>query len=88
MTTHNMFKMGISANSRTALAVAFQLIWVLLSTEFLLLLLHFLHFFFKQMHTDVATGQIHAELQAGTAALEQLIIKLQERSGRLHNQSS
>ncbi|XP_047459637.1 tetratricopeptide repeat protein 27 isoform X2 [Mugil cephalus] len=41
----------------------------------------------KQMHTDVATGQIHAELQEGTAALEQLIVKLQEMSGGLRNQS-
>ncbi|KAM7385051.1 hypothetical protein PAMP_001149 [Pampus punctatissimus] len=41
----------------------------------------------KQMHTDVATGQIHAELQHGVAALEQLITELQELSGRLRDQS-
>lgn len=40
----------------------------------------------KQMHTDVATGQIHAELQDGVAALEQLITELQELSGKLRNQ--
>lgn len=40
----------------------------------------------KQMHTDVATGQIHAELQDGVAALEQIITELQELSGTLHNQ--
>ncbi|KAK2832663.1 hypothetical protein Q5P01_016552 [Channa striata] len=34
----------------------------------------------KQMHTDVATGQIHSELQDGVAALEQLITELQELS--------
>lgn len=38
------------------------------------------------MHTDVATGQIHAELQDGVAALEQIITELQELSGTLHNQ--
>uniref|UniRef100_A0A3P8S138 Tetratricopeptide repeat protein 27 n=1 Tax=Amphiprion percula TaxID=161767 RepID=A0A3P8S138_AMPPE len=41
----------------------------------------------KQMHTDVATGQIHTELQDGVAALEQLITELQELSGKLRNQS-
>ncbi|XP_071337667.1 tetratricopeptide repeat protein 27 isoform X4 [Trachinotus anak] len=41
----------------------------------------------KQMHTDVTTGQIHAELQDGVAALEQLITELQELSGKLRNQS-
>ncbi|XP_008305053.1 tetratricopeptide repeat protein 27 isoform X4 [Stegastes partitus] len=41
----------------------------------------------KQMHTDVATGQIHTELQDGVATLEQLITELQELSGKLRNQS-
>ncbi|XP_075932796.1 tetratricopeptide repeat protein 27 isoform X2 [Anarhichas minor] len=41
----------------------------------------------KQTHTDVATGQIHAELQDGVAALEQLITELQELSGKLRDQS-
>lgn len=41
----------------------------------------------KQMHTDVATGQIHAELQDGVAALEQIITELQELSGRLRDQA-
>ncbi|XP_017282712.1 tetratricopeptide repeat protein 27 [Kryptolebias marmoratus] len=41
----------------------------------------------KQMHTDVATGQVHAELQDGVAALERLVVELQELSGRLRNQS-
>ncbi|XP_044070278.1 tetratricopeptide repeat protein 27 [Siniperca chuatsi] len=41
----------------------------------------------KQMHTDVATGQVHAELQDGVAALEQLITELQELSGKLRDQS-
>ncbi|XP_054456556.1 tetratricopeptide repeat protein 27 [Anoplopoma fimbria] len=39
----------------------------------------------KQMHTDVATGEIHAELQDGVAALEQLITELQELSGKLRD---
>lgn len=41
----------------------------------------------KQMHTDVATGQIHAELQDGVATLEQLITELQELSAKLRSQS-
>uniref|UniRef100_A0A3Q3WKP9 Tetratricopeptide repeat protein 27 n=1 Tax=Mola mola TaxID=94237 RepID=A0A3Q3WKP9_MOLML len=41
----------------------------------------------KQMHSDVATGQIHAELQDGVAALEQLTSELQELSARLRDQS-
>ncbi|KAL3972478.1 hypothetical protein ACER0C_025827 [Sarotherodon galilaeus] len=41
----------------------------------------------KQMHTDVATGKIHAELQDGATALEQLITELQDLSGKLRNQS-
>ncbi|XP_037638803.1 tetratricopeptide repeat protein 27 [Sebastes umbrosus] len=41
----------------------------------------------KQMHTDVATGQVHAELQDGVAALEQLVSELQELSGKLRDQS-
>lgn len=39
------------------------------------------------MHTDVATGQIHSELEDGAAALEQLIRELQELSGKLRDQS-
>lgn len=39
------------------------------------------------MHTDVATGQIHGELQDSVAALEQLITELQELSARLREQS-
>ncbi|CAJ1066465.1 tetratricopeptide repeat protein 27 [Xyrichtys novacula] len=41
----------------------------------------------KQMNTDVTTGQVHAELQDGVAALEQLITELQELSGKLRDQS-
>ncbi|XP_034537825.1 tetratricopeptide repeat protein 27 [Notolabrus celidotus] len=41
----------------------------------------------KQMHTDVATGQVHDGLQDGVAALEQLITELQELSGMLRDQS-
>ncbi|KAG7236901.1 hypothetical protein INR49_000129, partial [Caranx melampygus] len=41
----------------------------------------------KQMHTDVATGQIHSELQDGVAALEQLITELQELSAKLRDPS-
>ncbi|XP_070696653.1 tetratricopeptide repeat protein 27 [Pempheris klunzingeri] len=41
----------------------------------------------KQMHTDLATGQLHGELQDGVAALEQLITELQELSGKLRDQS-
>ncbi|XP_039477515.1 tetratricopeptide repeat protein 27 isoform X2 [Oreochromis aureus] len=41
----------------------------------------------KQMHTDVATGKIHAELQDGASALEQVITELQDLSGKLRNQS-
>lgn len=39
------------------------------------------------MHMDVATGQIHAELQEGVASLEQVITELQELSGRLRDNS-
>uniref|UniRef100_A0A673BMC4 Tetratricopeptide repeat protein 27 n=1 Tax=Sphaeramia orbicularis TaxID=375764 RepID=A0A673BMC4_9TELE len=42
----------------------------------------------KQMHTDVATGQIHAELQDGVDALEQMITELQDLSGKMRKQSS
>ncbi|KAM4591456.1 tetratricopeptide repeat protein 27 [Odontesthes bonariensis] len=41
----------------------------------------------KQTHTDVATGQIHAELRDGVAALELLVSELQELSGGLRDQS-
>lgn len=35
------------------------------------------------MHTDVATGQIHAELQDEVADLEHLITELQELGAKL-----
>lgn len=41
----------------------------------------------QQMHTDVATGQIHAELQDSVATLEQVITELQELSSRLRDSS-
>ncbi|XP_063347961.1 tetratricopeptide repeat protein 27 [Pelmatolapia mariae] len=41
----------------------------------------------KQIHTDVATGRIHAELLDGVTALEQVITELQDLSGKLRNQS-
>uniref|UniRef100_A0A3Q3RBK5 Tetratricopeptide repeat protein 27 n=1 Tax=Monopterus albus TaxID=43700 RepID=A0A3Q3RBK5_MONAL len=41
----------------------------------------------KQMHTDVATGQVHSDLQDGVATLEQLIAELQELSAKLRDQS-
>ncbi|XP_058508188.1 tetratricopeptide repeat protein 27 [Solea solea] len=41
----------------------------------------------KQMHTDVATGQIHDELQDGVAAVERLITELQTLSAKLRDQS-
>lgn len=39
------------------------------------------------MHTDVATGQIHGELQDGVTALERLVTELQELSAKLRDQS-
>lgn len=39
------------------------------------------------MHTDVATGQVHDELQDSVAALERLVTELQELSGNLRGQS-
>ncbi|XP_076022537.1 tetratricopeptide repeat protein 27 [Genypterus blacodes] len=41
----------------------------------------------KQMHTDMATGQIHTELQNVVSTLEQLIIELQELGEKLRSQS-
>ncbi|XP_060943099.1 tetratricopeptide repeat protein 27 [Limanda limanda] len=41
----------------------------------------------KQMHTDVATGQIHGDMQDDVAALERLIAVLQDLSGKLRDQS-
>lgn len=41
----------------------------------------------KQMHIDVASGQIHGELQDAVAALERLVAELQELSGKLRDQS-
>lgn len=46
-----------------------------------------LYILFQQIHTDVATGRIHAELQDGVTALEQVITELQDLSGKLRNQS-
>lgn len=40
----------------------------------------------QQMHTDVATGQIHAELQEAVHALDELIAELQELNGKLRQQ--
>ncbi|CAN9500122.1 unnamed protein product [Ophioblennius macclurei] len=41
----------------------------------------------KQMHTDVARGQIHHQLQDGVDGLERLIAELQELSAKLRGQS-
>ncbi|XP_008427233.1 tetratricopeptide repeat protein 27 [Poecilia reticulata] len=41
----------------------------------------------KQIHTDVATGEVHVDLRDGVAALERLISDLQDLSGRLRNQT-
>ncbi|XP_010770838.1 tetratricopeptide repeat protein 27, partial [Notothenia coriiceps] len=41
----------------------------------------------KQMHTDVATGQLHGELLDGVAALEQVLTELQELSATLRGPS-
>ncbi|XP_054653211.1 tetratricopeptide repeat protein 27 [Dunckerocampus dactyliophorus] len=41
----------------------------------------------KQMHTDPASGQIHAKLQDDVADLEQLVTQLQELCGQLRAQS-
>ncbi|XP_063730293.1 tetratricopeptide repeat protein 27 [Eleginops maclovinus] len=41
----------------------------------------------KQMHTDVATGQLHRDLLDGVAALEQVLTELQELSATLRGQS-
>ncbi|KAM4614999.1 tetratricopeptide repeat protein 27 [Polymixia lowei] len=41
----------------------------------------------KQMHTDVATGEVHEDLRDGVTELEQLIAELQEMSGALRSQS-
>ncbi|XP_041866028.1 tetratricopeptide repeat protein 27 [Melanotaenia boesemani] len=41
----------------------------------------------KQMHTDVSTGRVHADLQDDVAALEKLVADLQDLSGRLRDQS-
>uniref|UniRef100_A0A7N6FFI2 Tetratricopeptide repeat protein 27 n=1 Tax=Anabas testudineus TaxID=64144 RepID=A0A7N6FFI2_ANATE len=40
----------------------------------------------KKMHTDIATGQIHSELQESVAAVDQLITELQELSAKLRDQ--
>ena len=39
------------------------------------------------MHTDVATGEIHADLRDSAVELEQLITELQELSGALRGRS-
>lgn len=41
----------------------------------------------KQMHSDVATGEIHSELQEGVTALEELLSEIQEVSAALRSQS-
>ncbi|KAF4084512.1 hypothetical protein AMELA_G00129530 [Ameiurus melas] len=41
----------------------------------------------KQLYTDVATGEIHAELQNDVAQLERLITELQDLSAELRGQS-
>lgn len=38
---------------------------------------------FQQRHTDVATGQVHAELQEVVSALDQLVSQLQELNRKL-----
>lgn len=40
------------------------------------------------MHTDVASGQIHADLQDEVASLERLIARLQELGAGLREQSA
>ncbi|XP_040929987.1 tetratricopeptide repeat protein 27 isoform X2 [Betta splendens] len=40
----------------------------------------------KQLHTDVATGQIHNELQDSVASLDQIVTELQELSAKLKDQ--
>lgn len=40
----------------------------------------------QQMHTDVATGQIQAELQEVVNALDELIAELQELNRKLREQ--
>ncbi|XP_028279558.1 tetratricopeptide repeat protein 27 [Parambassis ranga] len=40
----------------------------------------------KQLHTDVATGQIHGELQDAVTALEHVLTEVQELSEKLRNQ--
>lgn len=39
------------------------------------------------MHTDVATGQIHADLQEDVACVERVIADLQEEGAGLRQQS-
>ncbi|GAA6069088.1 tetratricopeptide repeat protein 27, partial [Tachysurus ichikawai] len=41
----------------------------------------------KQLYTDVATGEIHLELQGDVAQLERLITELQDLSAKLRSQS-
>lgn len=41
----------------------------------------------QQMHTDVATGQIHADLQDEVASVERVIAELQELGAGLRQQS-
>ncbi|KAJ8014188.1 hypothetical protein DPEC_G00037660 [Dallia pectoralis] len=41
----------------------------------------------KQLHTDVATEEIHSDLRDDVKELEQLITELQDRSGLLRSQS-
>lgn len=41
----------------------------------------------QQMHTDVATGQVHSELQDAVASVDHLVTELQELSAKLRDQS-
>ncbi|XP_068424592.1 tetratricopeptide repeat protein 27 [Clinocottus analis] len=41
----------------------------------------------KQMHTDVASGELHGELREGVGALEQLVTTLQELSAALRDRA-
>ncbi|XP_056147912.1 tetratricopeptide repeat protein 27 [Lampris incognitus] len=41
----------------------------------------------KQLHTDVATGEVHEELRAGVEELERLITEMQDLGGGLRSQS-
>uniref|UniRef100_A0A673VSL7 Tetratricopeptide repeat protein 27 n=1 Tax=Salmo trutta TaxID=8032 RepID=A0A673VSL7_SALTR len=42
----------------------------------------------KQLHTDVASGEIHGDLSDAVKELEQLITELQDQSGQLRSESA